>query len=129
MSRRPHILIVEDPEEPSGAISPKLDPSEFRVGTCTLPKVALEFVLERRPDLVLMQASFLYREGVESLGAWRNVPKDSRLLFVDCQGSWTTLLELPDPETGSVRIFPCPTVEISEVLKGMWPAGVGAPAA
>jgi DNA-binding NtrC family response regulator len=129
MAHRPHVLIVEDPEEPSGAMALRLSDSEFRVGTCALPKVALEFVLERRPDLVLMQASFLYREGVENLGAWRQVPEDSRLLFVDCQGSWTTLLELPDPETGTVRIFPCPTAQISEILKGMRPGGIGVPAA
>jgi len=108
MIHRPYVLIVEDPDEPSGA---------------------LEFVMERRPDLVLMQASYRYREGAEKLGHWRHLPGDTRLLFVDREGSWTNLLELPDPDTGTMRIFPCPTAEIPEILTGIRAIGVGVPAA
>ena len=118
---RPVIVVVEQEGGDLGSSSRLLE-SRFRVVTCPVERVALEFVSESRPAAVLQDASTLYLAGAAVVERWRAASPRTRVLFVDRDGPWALLMEPSPEEPGQVKINPCAIGEIAsavdELLKG-----------
>ena len=115
-NERPNILVVE--QGLGDLTSPtRLLQHRFRVVTCPVESVALEYVSESRPAAVLMDAAVFYLEGAGMVERWRKASSGTRLLFVDMEGPWTLLLELAGPDTGDVAINPCAVDGIASAVE------------
>jgi DNA-binding NtrC family response regulator len=111
--------------EPGGVNSPsRLLDRRFRVVTCPVESVALEYVSESRPAAVLLDANALYLEGSGIVDRWRAASPGTRVLFLDTEGPWALLLEPADPDSGHVAINPCGLDEIASALGDMLEHGV-----
>jgi len=109
------ILVVE--QELGDLHSPsRLLQSRFRVVTCPVEAVALEYVSESRPAAVLMDAAALYLEGSGVMERWRAASPGTRVLFVDTEGPWSLLLEPSEEISGQVAINPCAVDEIASAV-------------
>lgn len=108
---RPLIVVVE--QEGGTLASPsRLLQSRFRVVTCPVEAVALEFVAESRPAAVLQDASAFYLDpGVAD--RWRTASPGTRVLFVDTDGPWALLM---DPDGTDITINPCALDEIASAV-------------
>lgn len=109
------VLVVE--QERGDLKSPsRLLQDRFRVVTCPVESVALEFVSESRPAAVLMGADAFYLEGAAILERWRAASPETRVLFVDADGPWLLVME-PDPaEEGRMAISPCAIDDIASAV-------------
>jgi hypothetical protein len=115
------LVLVE--KEGSDLRSPsRLLHSRYRVVTCPVESVALEYVSESLPAAVLQDASALYLEGPAIVQRWKTARPETRILFVDEDGPWVLLMEPEGPDSGSVRINPCVLDEVAlaleEILEG-----------
>ena len=112
----PKIVVVEqgsgDLHSPS-----RLLQSHYRVVTCPVESVALEYVSESRPAAVLLDAAALYLEGPGLLDRWRTASPGTRILFLDTEGPWALLMELSESESGQVAINPCALGEIASAVR------------
>jgi len=100
--------------------------SRYRVATCPVESVALEYVSESRPAAALLDATALYLEGPGVVARWRAASPGTRVLFLDQEGPWALLMELSEADPGSVAINPCALGEIAsavEELLGHAPEG------
>ena len=114
----PKILVVE--QGPGGLHSPsRLLQDRYRVVTCPIESVALEYVSESRPEAVLMDASAFYLEGSGIVERWGKASPGTRLLFLDTEGPWSLLMEIAETDSGQVTIYPSAVDEIATALDEM----------
>ena len=112
------IVMVE--QGPGDLNSPSsLLQSRYRVVTCPVESVALEYVTESRPAAVLLDANALYLEGPGIVHRWRAASPGTRVLFLDTEGPWALLMELSETESGQVAINPCALREIASAVGEM----------
>jgi len=104
---RPVILVVEQDFRDLKPLVSGLSKGPFRLATCPVESVALEFLAESRPRALLLDARTLYLEGAECLERWNSASPDTRILFLDADGPWCLLMELPGADAGQVTINPC----------------------
>ena len=115
---RPVLVLVE--MEGSDLRSPsRLLQSRYRVVTCPVESVALEYVSQSPPAAVLQDASALYLEGPTIVQRWKTVCPHTRVLFLDADGPWALLMEPEDPESGMVRINPCVLDDVASAIEEM----------
>lgn len=111
----PTILVVE--QETGDLRSPsRLLQSRYRVVTCPVEAVALEYVSESRPAALLMDASAFYLEGAGIVERWRKASPGTRVLFLDADGPWGLLLEIAGDAEGQVAINPCALDDIGSAV-------------
>jgi hypothetical protein len=115
---RPVLVLVEKEGSDLGSPS-RLLQSRYRVVTCPVESVALEYVSESPPAAVLQDASALYLEGPEIVQRWKSVCPETRVLFLDADGPWGLLMEPEDPDSGMVRINPCVLQEVASAVEEM----------
>lgn len=111
----PVILMVEQECGDLRSASRLLE-SRYRVATCPVESVALEYVKESRPLAVLLDAKAFYLEGSSIVERWKAASPGSRVLFLDAEGPWGLLMELQDSEPGQVAINPCAVAEIASAV-------------
>ena len=104
----PSLLVVEQ----GTSLSPLLG-ARFRVATCPVESVALEYVAESRPTAVLLHADALYLEGPAHVDRWRAACPGTRVVFVDTEGPYCLLMEVSEAE---VAINPCAIDEIASAV-------------
>ena len=121
----PVILVVE--KEAGEFRSPsRLLQERFKVVTCPVESVALEYVSESRPAAVLLDADTYYLEGAAIVERWSAASPGTRVLFVDTDGPWALLMEPVSGDPGQMAINPCALDEIgSAVDELLGLAGVG----
>ncbi|HLY11918.1 MAG TPA: hypothetical protein VKW04_21640, partial [Planctomycetota bacterium] len=83
---RPLILVVEQDFQDLKPMVRTLSEGRFRLATCPVDSVALEFVAESRPRAVLLDAHALYLEGAACLARWTAASPGTRVLFLDADG-------------------------------------------
>jgi DNA-binding NtrC family response regulator len=105
--RRLSVLIVEQEFRDLSPLSAHLSSGLLRLATCPLESVALEFVAESRPAAVILDARTLYLEGPACLARWNAASPGTRVVFVDQDGPWCLLMELPGADPAQVAINPC----------------------
>jgi len=115
---RPVLVLVETEGSDLGSPS-RLLQSRYRVVTCPVESVALEYVSERVPAVVLQDASALYLEGPTIVQRWKLACPETRILFLDAEGPWALLMEPEDPDSGMVRINPCVLDEVASAVEEM----------
>jgi DNA-binding NtrC family response regulator len=121
----PVILLVEK-EGGDLQSSSRLLQQRFKVVTCPVETVALEYVKESRPAAVLLDATTYYLEGAALVDRWSAVSPGTRVLFVDREGPWALLMEPAVGNTGQMAINPCALDEIGtavDELLGLDPVG------
>lgn len=111
----PAILVVEQELGSLRGPSRVLE-SEYRVVTCTVEKIALEYVREARPAAVLLDANAFYLEGPGVLERWREASRLSRVLLIDSDGPWVLLMALEGAESGEMAITPCTVDEMAPAI-------------
>lgn len=114
---RPVVLVVEQNFPDLKPLASSLARASFRLATCPVEAVALEFVAESRPAAVLMDARTLMLEGPPCLARWSAASPGTRVLFLDAEGPWCLLMELPDADSGQVTINPCGAGEIAAAIE------------
>jgi DNA-binding response OmpR family regulator len=116
MDDRPLILVVEQDFRDLNPLVQSLSEGRFRLATCPVETVALEFVAERRPRAVLLDAHALYLQGAECLARWRAASPGTRVLFLDADGPWCLLMELPGADPAEVTINPCAAPQLATAV-------------
>jgi DNA-binding response OmpR family regulator len=110
------ILVVEQDFQDLKPIVQTLAEGPFRLVTCPVDSVALEFVAESRPHAVLLDSHALYLEGAACLARWNAASPGTRVLFLDADGPWCLLLELPDADPGHMTINPCAASQLATAV-------------
>ena len=113
---RPLILVVEQDFRDLKPVVRTLAEGRFRLATCPVEAVALEFVTERRPKAVLLDAHALYLEGAACLARWNTASPGTRVLFLDADGPWCLLMELPGADSSQVTINPCAAPQLGSAV-------------
>jgi DNA-binding NtrC family response regulator len=112
---QPVILVVEQ-ESGNLHFIRRLLETRYRVLTCPVEAVGLEFVSESRPAAVLLDADAFYLEGSGLVERWRSASPGTRVVFVDTDGPWALLMEPDGTEPGQVSIHPCALDEIGSAV-------------
>ena len=126
MREHPVILVVE-PENGSLRLPCRLLASRYRVVTCPVEAVGLQYASESRPAAVLLDADALYLEGSGLVERWKSASPGTRVVFLDRDGPWALLLEPAGVQEGQVTIHPCALDEIGSAvgeLLGCGEAGI-----
>ena len=111
----PVILVVE--KEGGDLRSPsQLLQERFKVVTCPVESVAVEYVKESRPAAVLLDATTYYLEGAGIVERWSAASPGTRVFFVDTDGPWVLLMEPALPDSGEMAINPCALGEIGSAV-------------
>ena len=111
----PVILVVE--KEPGDLRSPsRLLQERFKVVTCPVETVALEYVSESRPAAVLLDADTYYLEGASIVERWSAASPGTRVIFVDTEGPWVLLMEPASAASGEMTINPCAIEQIGSAV-------------
>lgn len=113
---RPWILVVEQNFRDLKPIVQTLAEGRHRLATCPVEAVALEFVAESRPQAVILDSHALYLEGAACLARWNTASPGTRVLFLDADGPWCLLMELPDRDPAHVTINPCAASQLSAAV-------------
>jgi len=113
---RPVILVVEQDFRDLKPLVSRLSEGQFRLATCPVESVALEFLAESRPRALLLDARTLYLEGADCLRRWNLASPGTRILFLDADGPWCLLMELPGADPGQVTISPCGAQELAAAI-------------
>lgn len=111
----PVILVVEKEGGDMGSPS-RLLSGRFKVVTCPVEPVALEYVKESRPAAVLLDADTYYLEGAALVERWSALSPGTRVLFVDTEGPWALLMEPAAADPGQMAINPCALDEIGTAV-------------
>lgn len=115
----PVILVVEN-EGGELRSSSRLLQERFKVVTCPVESVALEYVTESRPAAVLLDADTYYMEGAGIMERWSTASPGTRVLFVDTDGPWVLLMEPASGDPGQIMtINPCPLDQIGSAVDEM----------
>ena len=117
MSEKPSVLIVDDDSEALKALSARLDPSRLRAVTCPYGRGAYEYVAENKPALVLLDARLLYLQGADSFQRMKTSSPQTRVVFLDSDGPWTLLMDLPGQETHEMLINPCVRDDVPRMVE------------
>lgn len=104
---RPVILVVEQEFRDLTPVTSRLSGGALRVASCPMERVALEYCAESRPAVVLLDARTLYLEGPACLERWAAASPGTRVFFVDEDGPWCLLMELPGGDLTQIAINPC----------------------
>ena len=115
---RPVLVLVEK-EDSNLGFSARLLQFRYRLVTCPVEAVALEYVSQSPPAAVLQDASALYLEGPSIVKRWKTACPGTRVLFLDEEGPWGLLMEPEDPESGMVRINPFVLDQIGAAVEEM----------
>jgi DNA-binding NtrC family response regulator len=110
-----NIVVVEQGQGDLNSPS-RLLQSRYRVATCPVESVALEYLSESRPAAVLLDATALYLEGPGIVARWRTASPGTRVLFLDQDGPWALLMELSEDDSGQVAINPCALGDLASAL-------------
>lgn len=113
---RPVLLVVEQDFRDLKPLAAGLAEGPYKLATCPVESVALEFVAESRPAAVLMDARTLFLEGAACLARWHAASPETRVLFLDAEGPWCLLMELPGADAGQVTINPCGAGQIPAAI-------------
>jgi DNA-binding NtrC family response regulator len=116
MDEKLSILVVGQESGDPLRFPSRLLQDRFRVATCPMESVALEFLSESRPAAVLMDADAFYLEGTAVVERLRAASPGTRVVFVDTDGPWTLLLEPESSGTGEVAINPCAVDELASAV-------------
>lgn len=127
-SESPILLVVEHDFHELSILTPRLQDGRYRLATCPVESVALEYVKESRPAAVLLDARALYLEGPGCVRRWTAASALTRVLFVDIDGPWCLLTELPDADAGDVTIHPCGVEDLPRVIEELLSRPPGADA-
>jgi DNA-binding NtrC family response regulator len=111
----PVILVVEQ-ECGDLRSSSRLLQERYKVVTCPVESVALEYVMESRPAAVLLDADSYYLEGAGIVERWSAASPGTRVFFVDTDGPWALLMEPAAPDSGQMAINPCALDEIGNAV-------------
>jgi DNA-binding NtrC family response regulator len=125
---RPVVLIVEQEFRDLAPLSVRLARGPLHLATCPLESVALEYVAESRPAAVLLDARTLYLEGPDCLARWTAASPGTRVLFIDEDGPWCLLMELPGADSAQVTINPCDADGIAAAVEELLSCDPGAAA-
>ncbi len=115
---RPVLVLVETEGSDLGSSS-RLLQFRYRLVTCPVESVALEYVSQSPPAAVLQDARALYLEGSSIVQRWKTACPDTRVLFLDAEGPWGLLMEPEDPESGMVRINPFVLDQVGSAVEEM----------
>lgn len=126
--QRPVVLVVEQEFRDLAPLSARLASGSFRLATCPLERVALEYVAESRPAAVLLDARTLYLEGPDCLARWTAASPETRVAFVDADGPWCLLMELPGANPAQIAIHPCATDGLAPAVEELLSRDPGADA-
>lgn len=111
----PVILVVE--RERGEFQSPsRLLQERFKVVTCPVESVALEYVTESRPAAVLLDADTYYLEGAAIVERWNAASPGTRVIFVDTDGPYALLMEPIPSESAEMAINPCAVEQIGSAV-------------
>lgn len=125
---RPVILVVERDFRELKPLAAGLADGPFRLVTCPVESVALEFVAGSRPAAVVMDARTLFLEGAACLERWTAASPGTRVLFLDVDGPWCLLMELPSADPGQVTINPCGAAQVAAAIEEALSRPPGSPA-
>jgi DNA-binding response OmpR family regulator len=114
---RPVILVVEQDFRDLKPLVAWLSAGPIRLATCPVESVALEFLAESRPRALLLDARTLYLEGADCLRRWNVASPATRILFLDTDGPWCLLMELPGADPGQVTINPCGVEQLAGAIE------------
>ena len=114
---RPVVLVVEQDFRDLKPLVSGLAEGPFRLATCPVESVALEFLAESRPRALLLDAGTLYLEGAACLERWRTASPGTRILFLDADGPWCLLLELPGADPAQMTINPCSAPQLAGAIE------------
>lgn len=106
------LLVVDGDSEPLKELAARFSPERFRLATCPVWEVALEYIAENRPDFVLTDAQAFYVEGMGLLEKIRQVAPETRVLFLDSEGPWSLFMEPRGGDGAEVLINPCSRAEL-----------------
>jgi len=110
------VLLVVEKERGEFRSPSRLLQERFKVVTCPVESVALEYVMESRPAAVLLDAATYYLEGAGIMDRWNAASPGTRVIFVDTDGPWVLLME-PDPaDQGEMAINPCTIDQIGSAV-------------
>ena len=111
----PVILVVEqgggELQSPSRFLQ-----ARFKVVTCPVEAVALEYLTESRPAAVLLDAASYYLEGSSILERWNAASPGTRVFFVDAEGPWALVMEPAASDAGQMALNPCALAEIGSAV-------------
>ena len=111
----PVVLVVEQ-EGGELRSSSRLLQERFKVVTCPVESVALEYVTESRPAAVLLDADTYYLEGAGIVERWSAASPGTRVIFVDTDGPWLLLMEPASAISGEMAINPCASDQIGSAV-------------
>lgn len=114
---KPAVLIVDDDSDTLRSVSSQIDASKVRMATCPFGPVAYAYVAQNKPALVLMDARRLYLEGPASFDSMKETSPGTRVVFIDSEGPWTLLMDLPRPDNQEFLINPCTREEVLGVVE------------
>jgi len=114
---RPVVLVVEQDFRDLKPLVTRLSEGPFRLATCPVESVALEFVAESRPRALLLDARTLYLEGAACLERWNAASPGTRILFLDADGPWCLLMELAGGDPGQATINPCGAEQLAAAIE------------
>lgn len=106
------LLVVDGDSEPLKELAARFSSDRFRIATCPVWEVALEYIAENRPDFVLTDAQVFYSEGTGLLERIRRVAPDTRVFFLDSEGPWSLFMEPRGGDGAEVLINPCSRAEL-----------------
>ena len=122
MQDLPVILVVE--KEGAELRSPsRLLQRQFKVVTCPVESVALEYVMESRPAAVLLDAALYYLQGAAIVERWSAASPGTHVVFVDAEGPWVLLMEPTPSDSGEMAIHPCALDEIGSAVAELLACG------
>lgn len=110
--RRRTLLVVDGDSEPLKELAARFTPERFRIATCPVWEVALEYIAENRPEFVLTDAHAFYMQGMGLLEKIRKVAPDTRVLFLDSDGPWSLFMEPCGGDGSDIVINPCSRAEL-----------------
>ena len=116
MSRAHPVVLAVEREKGALREASRLLQSRYRIVTCPVESVALEFLSESRPTAVLFDAAALYLDGAPLVERWRQAAPGTRIFFVDMDGPWALLMEPVGTDGSEMSIHPCALDEIASGL-------------
>lgn len=114
----PVILVVEQECGDLRSLSRFLQ-ARFRVVTCPVEAVALEYLTESRPAAVLLDAATYYLEGGAIVDRWSAASPGTRVLFVDADGPWALVMEPAIADPAQMAINPCALGDLGRGVEEM----------
>ena len=116
MAQELSVILVVEKEPGELRSSFRLLQERFKVVTCPVESVALEYVSESRPTAVLLDADTYYLEGAAIVERWSTASPGTRVIFMDTDGPWVLLMEPARSDSGEMAINPCAIDQIGSAV-------------